>query len=100
LHWAVKNGHTVVVKYLLERGADVNSKDDGHVTPLHLACAEENAEIAHMLVENGASIEIKNWEHKTPVDLIEDLNFKSNLKVTFLLQNYIYCLLRKLLTFS
>jgi ankyrin repeat protein len=81
LHWAVKNQHTSVVKYLLERGADVNSKDDGHVTPLHHACEVETAEIAHLLVENGASTEIKNWDHKTPLDLITDANFKSNLKV-------------------
>lgn len=61
LHWAVKNQHINVVTYLIERGADLNSKDEGHVTPLHLACQSSFIDIATLLIKNGSSIEIKNW---------------------------------------
>lgn len=57
----MKKGHIEVVKYLIERGAFVNSKDEGYVTPLHQACELGSAEIALRLVNNGADLEIENW---------------------------------------
>ena len=50
-----------MVCYLIERGADVSSKDEGYVTPLHQACEAGYADIALRLVNNGADIEIENW---------------------------------------
>jgi ankyrin repeat domain-containing protein 50 len=35
LHWAARHGNEVVVRLLLERGADVDAKDDGGKTALH-----------------------------------------------------------------
>lgn len=67
LHWAVKNGHLNVVNYLIERGANLNSKDEGHVTPLHMACQTSNVDIASLLIKNGCDVEIKNW--------VSDINY-------------------------
>ena len=40
LHMAAHRGALSIVIALLERGADVNIRDDNCDTPLHLACAE------------------------------------------------------------
>jgi ankyrin repeat protein len=37
LSWAAKSGHQTVVKLLLEKGADVKSRDGGGQTPLSRA---------------------------------------------------------------
>ena len=41
MYWSiyipVSGGHTEVVRMLIEAGADVNVKQSGYVTPLHLA---------------------------------------------------------------
>ena len=65
----MKKGHIEVVKYLIERGAFVNSKDEGYVTPLHQACELGSAEIALRLVNNGADLEIENWVLLLPISL-------------------------------
>ena len=35
LHWACDRGHLDVVKFLINRGADVNVQDSDLQTPLH-----------------------------------------------------------------
>ena len=37
LHIATENGHTSVVKYLLDNNTDVSSKDDKGDQPIHIA---------------------------------------------------------------
>uniref|UniRef100_A0A0B6ZH85 Uncharacterized protein n=1 Tax=Arion vulgaris TaxID=1028688 RepID=A0A0B6ZH85_9EUPU len=56
LHWACKRNHIAVVKYLLERGADKNSKNnDGHV-PAQLTSNEE----IHQILGASPECEVKN----------------------------------------
>jgi ankyrin repeat protein len=43
-----------VVKLLLERGADVNAKDDDRKTPLSLAEEEGHSDVADLLRQHGA----------------------------------------------
>jgi ankyrin repeat protein len=38
LHWCARKGHYLALKYLLKGGADVNSLNSRHQTPLILAC--------------------------------------------------------------
>lgn len=45
-------------------------------TPLHLACEEDEQEIAKLLVDNGGDLEIKNKEEKTALDLCSPALFK------------------------
>lgn len=62
LHFAVQENHIQVVKYLLEKGASVDSsslEDPGEFsgwTPLHLACLFGYLEIVKLLLENGADV--------------------------------------------
>ena len=43
-----------IVRLLLERGADVNSKDKNQDTPLHKAVCEGRLEIERILLDHGA----------------------------------------------
>jgi ankyrin repeat protein len=55
LMWAANNGHTEVVKLLLEKGADVNVKtNDGKWTSLGLAKLKDHTGIVQLLEKAGA----------------------------------------------
>jgi ankyrin repeat protein len=51
-------GLSLVVMALVEKGADVNVKDnDGH-TPLHRACMTGLTEVAIVMLQKGAEINV------------------------------------------
>ena len=55
LSYACDRGHLDVVRFLLEGGADVNSKDDFYeFTPIGWALFNEHAEIVMLLLDKGA----------------------------------------------
>jgi ankyrin repeat protein len=60
-------GHFEIVKYLVEYGADKESKDGSNKTPLHFASEGGHFEIVKYLVENGAGKDAKDGEDKTPL---------------------------------
>ena len=60
LHWAVMRGHEVVVRILLDRGADSDVFQKGMNTPLLLAAAFGHETIARLLLESGADIHARN----------------------------------------
>ena len=68
LHIAVKNGNREMVKFLLDRGADVNAGDKYEATPLHFACRNGDGYIARMLVEFGGDLTITAIDGRTPLD--------------------------------
>jgi hypothetical protein len=60
IHIAAQNGHFDLVKLLLERGADPNSKNGKDNTPLHMAIGYDYYECAQLLIKHGADIAICN----------------------------------------
>ncbi len=53
LHFGIT--HVVVVRLLLERGANPNIRDDGdHASPLHFAAESQDLEVIRLLIEHGA----------------------------------------------
>lgn len=52
LHKAAEAGNKVFVKILLEKGANVNSKNSLEQTPLHIAVTNNRDEIAKLLLEH------------------------------------------------
>ena len=57
---------------LLDKGADINSKNANNQTPLYLAASNEtenseNLEIVDMLMEHGADVDIWDIDGLTPV---------------------------------
>ena len=56
---AAFRGHLDIVKILVKRGANVNSKTKTSATPLHAACSYGHYEIVKYLVENNADIAVE-----------------------------------------
>ena len=60
LHVAVRNGHTAVVRLLVDSGADVQAtmttRGVSGVTALHLAVESERLDIIDILVEAGSNV--------------------------------------------
>jgi ankyrin repeat protein len=65
LHSAVTNNHLELVTYLVEKGADINARDEYKRTPLH--DGHRNINMVTYLVENGASINVHDCWNKTPL---------------------------------
>jgi ankyrin repeat protein len=56
LHIATVFGPLKSVRALIEKGADVNSRDDKGRTPLMLAAVENKSDAARLLLEKGADM--------------------------------------------
>ncbi len=78
LHGATYMNRPEVVRFLLERGADPNSRDNAGLTPLHLAAGSGWVECARALLEGGADANARTsregvpsaWREVTPLDVL------------------------------
>jgi ankyrin repeat protein len=57
------------VKYLIEKGADMNSKDGWGVTALHNAARFGNKRQSRFLLESGADPRIENNQGESATDI-------------------------------
>jgi len=71
LHCAVnedfKGSHRELVKLLIDKGADVNARDDILDTPY----GASNKETAETLIKAGADVDVKNESGETPLHVVE-----------------------------
>lgn len=70
LHLMSKRGETDAVKWLLERGVDVNARWigwDTDATALHIAASRGHEDIVRLLLDAGADPEIKDSKHDADV---------------------------------
>ena len=58
-----------VVQLLIEHGADLEARDKGGCTPLHLALLSMNVGLAQFLIELGADATAQNYYGLTPLHL-------------------------------
>ncbi len=61
-----------VARFLLEHGADANSRREGGFTPLHNALKYGLVEVARVLIEHGADIDAMDDEGWTPLRLASE----------------------------
>ena len=66
LSWATMMGEMEAAKLLIERGADLNVRQEDGGTPLHIAIALGRAEIAELLIKKGADVAAKNQGGQVP----------------------------------
>ena len=66
LNLAVQSNSFLIVNYLLNIGADVNSQNLNYNSPLHYALSFHNFDIADMLINRGADERLKNISGMTP----------------------------------
>ena len=69
LHIAAKKNALNLARLLLERGANLNLKDDVGDIPLHLAVGYETEEMVELLLNWGADTEIKDKHGRTPIQI-------------------------------
>jgi DNA polymerase III delta prime subunit len=83
LHSATNKDDLVMVKLLLDNGADINAKDDYmKSTPLHSAAEKRKLEMAKLLLDNGANVNAKDDYSDTPLHAAAQ---KNNLEMAKLL---------------
>ncbi|POR35411.1 Uncharacterized protein TPAR_04422 [Tolypocladium paradoxum] len=70
LFWAVQEGHEVVVRLLLDRGAELASRDHHGQMPLLLASEMGHEAIVRLLLDRGAELESRDFYNRTPLLLV------------------------------
>lgn len=70
IHLAVRNGHSGMLKVMIQKGVDVNLTEDlpgkAGATPLHEACAWGCVEAVKMLMGAGSDDTLKDVDGETP----------------------------------
>lgn len=69
IHAAAANGNLVILRALLERGADVNARQQQEFTPLHTAADRADAEMARLFLGYGADPEARDASGRTAADI-------------------------------
>lgn len=64
-------GDIKMVKLLLDNGVDVNMKYEETITPLMIACKQQNIKMIKVLLEYGADVNIENNIGKNAFDMLK-----------------------------
>ena len=62
------------INIFIQRGFNVNLKNNHGDTPLHLAINQKNLEIANLLIDKDAKLDLQNIDGDTPLHLICNLD--------------------------
>jgi ankyrin repeat protein len=69
---AAAHGNEVVVKLLLEKGVELESKGRGGRTPLSFAAEEGHEAVVKLLLDKGAQLESMDGDRRTPLSWAAD----------------------------
>ncbi|MHC4464183.1 MAG: ankyrin repeat domain-containing protein [Planctomycetota bacterium] len=68
IHLAAYLGDTAKVMNFIEKGSDVNTKNQRGLTPLHYAARRGHKEIVEVLLANGADVDARDRTGRTPAE--------------------------------
>src|SRR3990167_9273172 len=85
LHVAVEEGNKSIVKFLIEKKANLEAKGKNGNTPLSLASFKGHESIVKFLIEKKANLEAKGKNGNTPLSLASFKGHESIVK--FLIEN-------------
>ncbi|MBW2736795.1 MAG: ankyrin repeat domain-containing protein [Deltaproteobacteria bacterium] len=75
LHLAIIKGREVVVRLLLDHGADMHARNaEWEQSPLHVACARDMHWLVELLIEQGAAVDTRDYENNTPLHETHDVD--------------------------
>ncbi len=74
LHYAATNGHEVIVRFLLDKGAYVDPESPNGTTALMMAARGGHINIVKLLLDRGADLSIHNQLNMTAIDFAADNN--------------------------
>ncbi|ETN01139.1 hypothetical protein PPTG_17563 [Phytophthora nicotianae INRA-310] len=87
LHWAASQNHDEILKFLLQKGAEVNAIDQiNGWTALHVAIVREAVSCVSILLSSGADPRIRDNYGDTVVECLQAASRKNKLKMLQLLQ--------------
>jgi ankyrin repeat protein len=69
LHAAAAGKHAVIVKILLDHGAQANARQHGGWVPLHSAAQNGDLDSARALIDAGADVSARADNNQKPLDL-------------------------------
>lgn len=91
MHMAAEKGHFHLVKFLIDRGYDINFRNKRDLdTPLHDAIQNKQMKMARFLINNGANIYAHNIHYQTPLSYIEGEEKRKELRKLFFKYQGIY----------
>ena len=67
LHLVVRRNDTLWVRFLLQRGANPNIRNNAGVTPLQLATTLNMVEAVEVLIDKGAQVNVADQTGETPL---------------------------------
>jgi ankyrin repeat protein len=70
LHSAVRNGQFETTQWLLAHGADIDARQEGRETALHVAIEKDEVELALALIAAGADPDVQTSDEKRVTPLI------------------------------
>lgn len=67
LYWAARSNHADIVRFLVEKGADINGQTNDGWAALHTAAYNGRLESATVLIQLGATVDIQTDDGQTPL---------------------------------
>jgi ankyrin repeat protein len=78
LHFAAFCSKADIIKLLIEKGADINARDNNNFTPLYYA---RDADTAELLIKSGAKVNICDGNGYTPIHHAVNKGSKAVIKI-------------------